>query len=124
MKRLLAMLLGSLAVVLLVFSPGDSAYAAGEEVCACHDVTFILGVERNKIVSDFLKSEEFKNLKKSMEQSGTVWSGADAIEIVRYNINGFTIVGTRFVDQKGIEHIAGYSITEKGFSYQGITPEM
>ena len=45
----------------------------------------IFGAEKNKIVSNLLKSDEFKNAKKELKEEGYKWKGVSDIEVV-YNI--------------------------------------
>lgn len=111
MKRLLAMLLGSLAVVLLVFSPGDSAYATEPSEgghCGCV-VSPVNGAERNKIVADLLKNEQYKSFKAELEQAGYIFKGAENVEvIIIHTVYGNLLsAGAFFKNEEGTELVIG-----------------
>ena len=64
MKKVLSLLFTSLLVFLMFVGPGNVALAhEGDGGCGC-ETREITGAEKNKIVSNLLKSDEFKNAKK------------------------------------------------------------
>jgi len=66
-------------------TPGNVALAhEGEEGCGC-ETREITGAEKNKIVSDLLKSDELKNARKGLMEVGFKWNGVGAIEVI-YNL--------------------------------------
>lgn len=79
MKRSISFIFGSLALFLMFFAPSDFVQAE-ETDCNCPG-TVITGAERNKLVADLLKSDEFKSVKKDLMKEGYKWQGADAIEL-------------------------------------------
>ncbi|NRD79627.1 hypothetical protein HPT25_19890 [Bacillus sp. BRMEA1] len=111
MKRLMAMLLGGV-IALMVFAAGGNPVQAADvsssssqpvttkSDCGCN-VTILTGAERNKIVSNLLKSESFKQVKKEYKKQGYTWNGAHDIQVVRNNDNHAILVGVPFTDPKG-----------------------
>lgn len=79
MKRRLSVIIGSLALFLMFFAPSGFAQA-DETECECPG-TVITGAERNQLVADLLKSDEFKTVKKDLMKDGYKWKGAGAIEV-------------------------------------------
>ncbi len=126
MKRLFVMLLGSFAVLLLVFSPGNSAYAAeisdGDSHCGC-EVTYFSGEERNKMVAGLLKTEKFKSEKILLEQNGYIWMGADAVQVIQNHTYSMTLVGVPFVNEAGDFQVLGFWING-GYTFLGISSEL
>ncbi|WP_342431376.1 hypothetical protein [Neobacillus sp. FSL H8-0543] len=85
MKKILSLLCGSLIVLLMFAAPGNVALAhEGDGGCGC-ETEEITGAEKNKIVSDLLKSDELKNAKKGLMEVGFKWNGVGNVEVV-YNI--------------------------------------
>lgn len=85
MKKVLILLCTSLIVFLMFVGPGNVAMAhEGDGGCGCVTKE-IFGAEKNKIVSNLLKSDEFKNAKKELKEEGYKWKGVSDIEVV-YNI--------------------------------------
>jgi hypothetical protein len=118
MRKLISLLSGSLIILGLMFvSPGNAVFAAEEE-CECHDVTFIFGAEKNKVVSDILKSDEFKNAKKDWKNNGYSLNGVDDVEVIKHNIYGFIMVGFPVTNKDGVLEMAAF-INGK---YLGIGP--
>ncbi|MDN3016262.1 hypothetical protein PH210_08625 [Paenibacillus sp. BSR1-1] len=97
MKKLLPLLFGGLIALTLFVSTGNTAKAAE---CGCA-VTPILGAERNKLVADLINSEEFKNIKKELQKEELSWSGADTIEVIKFNISGEILIAVPFLDANG-----------------------
>jgi hypothetical protein len=102
MKKYLSLLCGGLIVLFMLATPGNPVKAAEE--CGCN-VTPIVGHERNVIVSNLLKSDEFKDLKKDLKKEGYKWNGAHDIEVVKNNDYGIILVGVPFTDDDGIEEV-------------------
>lgn len=129
MKGFLSLLLGSMIAVFVLFTPGNAAYAAdavGPETnhCGC-EVTYLTGAERNKIVSNLLKSDEFKSLKKDLIQDGYKWKGAGAIEVIQnHTYGGIILVGVPFIDNAGTEWFFVHLYEEGTFTYLGYTQDL
>jgi hypothetical protein len=107
MKKYLSLLFTGLIVLSMYVTPGTTVKAAETNVviaatgdCSCHDVTPILGAERNKMVSDLLKSEAFKNLKMELKEEGYTWYGAQGIEVIKINVNGMILIGVPFTNDQ------------------------
>ncbi|KKK38759.1 hypothetical protein WQ57_07165 [Mesobacillus campisalis] len=103
MKRSLAVLCGSLLVLLLFLAPG-SAVLAAEEPCECESLKPLQGAERNKIVAGLISGDVFKNVRAELLSQGFKWSGAGAIEVIKTEMPGFgpvTMVGAAFVNPDG-----------------------
>lgn len=111
MKKILTSFCAAIVVLLMFVSPGHKAEAASNKVtlnndCGC-DVTYILGAEKNKIVSDLIKNEPFKLVKMSLFQDGYTWNGVSGIEVVRPNNDSDSIgITVPFTDENGIEQVA------------------
>jgi hypothetical protein len=102
MKKIITLLCTSLIVLLMFVGPGNVAFAHEEEEhdCGCI-VEPIYGAEKNKIVSNLLKSEEFKNVKKDNMRNGLNLKGVKGIEVI-YNItHEVMMVGVPFVKADG-----------------------
>lgn len=119
MKKLLPLLFGSFIALLIFVAPGNPVKAAeGDQPaqpvvaqdgdCACHDVTPILGSERNKIVSNLIKSDEFKDVKKQAKEDGFKWNGANSIEVIKFNLTGQIILGVPFTNEEGISEMYAF----------------
>src|SRR4051812_40487285 len=84
MKKVLSLLFTSLLVFLMFVGPGNVALAhEGDSGCGCV-VEEITGAEKNKIVSNLLKSDEFKDARKGLKKIGFKWNGVSEVEVV-YN---------------------------------------
>jgi hypothetical protein len=129
MKKLLPLLFGSFIALLIFVAPGNPVKAAeGDQPaqpvvaqdgdCACHDVTPILGSERNKIVADLISSAEFKAVKKQYTAEGYKWLGAHDIEVIKFNVNGEILTGVPFVNSEGFMEMFVFI----DGSFAGITP--
>lgn len=102
MKKILTLLCTSLIVLLMFAGPGNVAFAhEGEEhECGCV-VEPVYGAEKNKIVSNLLKSEEFKKVKKVNMENGLKWNGVKKVEVI-YNITQeIMMVGVPFMNEDG-----------------------
>lgn len=110
MKRYFSLLVGSLIIMFMLAAPGNTAQAATEdEHCGC-DVTFLDGAERNKVVANLLKSDEFKTLKQELKKDGYTWNGANTIEVIKNNTyGGIILVGVPFVNEEGAVEFFGYT---------------
>ena len=133
MKKFLLLLFGCLIVLLVFATPGqptqaaeklsleemqriNNALSAGVIVapeppadCACHKVTPLLGAEKNKMVAELISSEEFKFVKKEAKDFGYKWSGAHAIQVVKFDATGNILVGVPFVTEKGTQVMFAFS---------------
>ena len=102
MKKIVTLLCTSLIVLLMFVGPGNAALAnEGEEhECSCI-VEPVYGAEKNKIVSNLLKSEEFKKVKKDNMMNGLKWNGVKEVEVI-YNItHDIMMVGVPFINDDG-----------------------
>ncbi|MCM3585247.1 hypothetical protein M3182_05755 [Mesobacillus maritimus] len=105
MKRLVSIVCGCLVLLMMFVVPGN-AVLAEENDCQCPG-TVITGAERNKLVADLLKSDEFKAAKKQlMKEEGYTWAGAGAIEVRDFGeVEGYPaavlVYQVVFVDQDG-----------------------
>lgn len=110
MKKFLSVLCVSMFVFVMFGTHGNPVKAASNSAskavnastseCGCN-VTHILGAERNKIVSDLLKSDEFKELKNELTKEGFSYHGANDIEVVKFNENGFIGAAVPFITEEG-----------------------
>jgi hypothetical protein len=108
MRKLISLLSGCLVIFGLLFvTPGNAVFAA-EEDCECHDVTFIFGAEKNKVVSDILKSNEFKNTKKDWKNNGYSFNGVDDVEVIKFNSDGSIMVGFPVTNKDGVLEMAAF----------------
>lgn len=122
MKRSLSLIFGSLALFLMFFAP--SGFAQAEETeCECPG-TVITGAERNKLVSNLLKSDEFKTVKKDLMKDGHKWQGAGAIEVRDLSdlFPGLIIYQVVFLDETGSLQGAGFTLMDGELVYGGIFP--
>ncbi|MEH7335734.1 hypothetical protein V7161_24215, partial [Neobacillus drentensis] len=110
MKKLLTLLFGGLIALTLFVSTGNTAKAEGifsiqssitDEPCHCEDVVQILGAERNKIVSDILKNEEYKDVKHNLKKQGYKFDGAHVIEVYYNYFYEQMIVGIPVINEMG-----------------------
>jgi len=85
MKKVITLLCTSLIVLLMLVGPGNVAMAHEGEGEGCDCVTKeISGAEKNKIISDLLKSKELKDAKKLLKENGYKWNGVGNVEVI-YN---------------------------------------
>jgi hypothetical protein len=68
--------------------------------CGC-DVSPILGSERNKMVSDLIKTDAFKTVKHDAMAKGYIWQGAGAVQVIKNNKNGVILIGAPFQYKDG-----------------------
>lgn len=112
MKKLLTLLFGALIALSLFVTTGNTAKAAeptsDEENCSCHDVTPILGAEKNIIVARLLSGQDFKVAKSSLNSEGYKFLGVSNIEVYKHNPTGLTIVGVPFNSNDGIPVMATF----------------
>jgi hypothetical protein len=115
MKKIATLLFTSLIVLLMFVGPGNSVQAAQNVVyfgpvpdfvhppdCDCEDLKPLTGPERNKIVSDLLKTDEFKSARKDLMAQGIKWKGANTVEVMK--IDGAPVlVGVPFTKDGNIE---------------------
>jgi hypothetical protein len=134
MKRILACLMGSIVAILLFFLPAGSGAQASEleqspaseqqtsSECGC-DVSYLTGAERNKIVSNLLKTSEFKAKKQEMKKKGYHWNGAGEVEVIQNHTMGdIILVGASFDNEEGIEYMCVYLYQDGTFIYLGDAP--
>jgi hypothetical protein len=95
MRKYLSLLFAGFIFLLMFATPETTVKAAENDDCACHDVSPILGAEKNKIVSDLLKSEEFKQVRKSTKVEYSL-KGVHNIEVVKLNQLNLIMVGVPF----------------------------
>lgn len=106
MKKFLSLLLGSLIVLLVFVTQGNPVEAAKKapapviEDCGC-GVTPILGAERNKIVANLLKNNEFKKVKKQAKEEDYKMHGVNDIDVVKFDFNGSIGVAVPFYSKEG-----------------------
>ncbi|WP_045521705.1 hypothetical protein [Neobacillus niacini] len=84
MKKILTLLCTSLIVFLMFGGPGNVAMAHEGDGCDCVTKE-ITGAEKNKIVSNLLKSDDLKNARKEIKEEGFKWNGIGNVEVI-YNI--------------------------------------
>jgi hypothetical protein len=83
MKKIVTLLLTSLIVFLMFVGPGNVVKADENHEghgCGCV-VEPVLGAEKNKIISNLLKSNEFKVVKKEQQKNGFNLQGVKNIEV-------------------------------------------
>jgi hypothetical protein len=108
MRKLISLLSGCVVILVVLFvTPGNAVFAT-EDDCECHNVTTIFGAEKNKIVSDILKSDEFKNAKKGWKNKGYSFNGVDDVEVVKHNIYGSIMVGFPVTNKNGVLEMAAF----------------
>ena len=108
MKKLFPLLFSIMMALLIFVAPGNQVKAAetnepvvSDEDCSCHNVTPVLGDERNKMVAALISSEAFKTVKMEYTAEGHQWLGASDIEILIYNADGRIFIGVPFNNQEG-----------------------
>ncbi|HJV16527.1 MAG TPA: hypothetical protein VJ546_03940 [Bacillales bacterium] len=118
MRKYLTLLFAGFIFLLMFATPETSVKAAENEDCACHDVTPILGAEKNKIIADLISSEEFKQIKKSTKSDYSL-NGVHDIEVVKLNQLNIIMVGVPFSknDDGNV-----YMFAFMGGHFLGITP--
>jgi hypothetical protein len=121
MKKILSLLCGSLIVLLMFAAPGNPVQAAenliyvgvppeidhSDDNCACHELTPLSGSERNKMVSNLLKTDIFKDAKKDLKNQGYKWNGANEMGVIILE-EGVTLVVAPFTTDKGVVEIHGF----------------
>jgi hypothetical protein len=108
MRKLISLLSGCVVILGVLFvTPGNAVFAADDD-CECHNVLTIFGAEKNKIVSDILKSDEFKNSKKGWRNKGYSFNGVDDVEVVKHNISGSIMVGFPVTNKDGVREMAAF----------------
>lgn len=118
MKKKLITVLGGVIIALSLFVTTGNTVKAEETVitpqteedenCECHNVTPILGAEKNKIVADLLSSQEFKDTKLTLKSDGYSWRGAKNIEVLVHNKYGYIMIGVPFINNEGILEMAAF----------------
>ncbi|MCL6570115.1 MAG: hypothetical protein K6T88_00330 [Bacillus sp. (in: Bacteria)] len=108
MKKILSVLFGSLILLLMFAVPGSPVQAEENDECGCVTEE-ISGAEKNKMVSNLLKSDEFKNMKKEQMQSLYKWKGVSEIEVIRnITFGGVIIITIPISTIDGTEMVAGF----------------
>ncbi|MFF2445729.1 hypothetical protein ACFVSW_01415 [Neobacillus sp. NPDC058068] len=127
MKKFLTVLCGGLIALTLFVTTGNTAKAAEptdppavteSDDCGCHDATQLFGAERNKIVSNVISSDAYKNVKKDLKNKGYKSHGANEIEVMKHNVYGVIIVGVPFTNSKGNIEMAVFIDGE----FMGVSP--
>lgn len=110
MKKLIPLVLGGLLSFGIYVAPGNTVKAAelshptstvtglmasSNGDCGC-DVSPILGAERNKMVSNLIKTDAFKTVKHDAMAQGYIWQGAGAVQVIKNNKNGVVLIGVPF----------------------------
>jgi hypothetical protein len=95
-KRLAVLLLLT-AIFAMSFAPA-AAFAA--EDCGC-DITQVTGAEKNKIVSNMLKSDAFKAKKQELQQQGYQLQGVSGAEVERNNDKNAVLIAIPLLDPTG-----------------------
>jgi hypothetical protein len=105
-KNFISLFCGCLIVLIMFVFPSNGVQAhEGEEGCSCNDFTLLLGAEKNKNVSDLLKSEGFKTKKKELQEEGYKWHGVNDAEVAKHNLLNIIIVAVPFTNVDGIEEM-------------------
>ncbi|MGJ7921919.1 hypothetical protein [Neobacillus sp. LXY-4] len=129
MKGYLSLLFGSMIVVLMLVLPGNAAQAAepvaetgdSTDHCGC-DVSYIVGAEKNKLVSNLLKSDEFKVVKAQQKNNGYEWNGIDGTEVIQnHTKGGIILIGVPFIND-GVKEMAAFLLMNDLFIYLGNSP--
>jgi hypothetical protein len=108
MKKILSVLFGSLILLLMFAVPGNPVQAAENDDCGCVTEE-ISGAEKNKIVSNLLKSDEFKDMKKEQMQNLYKWKGVSEIEVIRnITYGGIIIITIPILTIDGTNMVAGF----------------
>jgi len=106
LKKLLTILCGIIIGLSLFVSTGNTAKAEVPDECGCI-VSPVLGAEKNKIVANLLSSQEFKNVKHTLQSNRYTFRGAKNIEVVINHSKGeITMVAVPFYDQNGFLEMA------------------
>jgi hypothetical protein len=119
MKKLLSFLCTSLIVLTLFAVPVNPVEASetdipnGEgteatEPCICEFVKEVTGVERNKIVANLLKSDDFKDASKVWKVEGYKWNGAKDIQVIKHDFLPVVIIGVPVIRADGKIMMAGF----------------
>ncbi|OLS36162.1 hypothetical protein [Bacillus sp. MRMR6] len=112
MKKIFTLLFSSLVVLLIFGSVGNPVKASeipeGEENCICHDVTFITGAEKNKIVANLLKTDALKDVRKEQKAEGIKWNGVNDVQVLKHNVYPVTIVGIPVTFEDGTALMATF----------------
>ncbi|MBM4760927.1 hypothetical protein [Bacillus sp. B15-48] len=122
MKRFGLWLCGSLLLFAFVFSTGISEVQAADD-CECPG-TVIIGAERNQLVAELLKNDDFKAIKKELEAKNYQWNGAGAIEVRDLDelipgVIGYKVV---FADESGFEVGAAIFNVKGTIAFAGVSP--
>jgi hypothetical protein len=120
-RKLLGLLCGGVMAFSLFAAPGNPVKAAetDEEYCPCHDVTPILGAEKNKLISDLISSQDFKNVKNANIKVESIWSGVNNTEVFYQNYFRVMIIGIPVTSPDGTAMMATF-IDGK---FMGIAPK-
>lgn len=82
MRKFLSVLFISMLVLLMIVGPGNKAFAHEGDDCGCP--TPLDGSEKNKIVANFLASDEFKSKKMELLDNGYKWQGIKEFEVTDF----------------------------------------
>jgi hypothetical protein len=102
MKKIVTLLFTSFVVLLMFVGPGNVVKADENDEGHCECIVKpVYGAEKNKIVSNHLKSTEFKNVKREHLENGFNFLGAEYIQVL-YNITeDVMMVGVPFIAEDG-----------------------
>ncbi|WP_460348503.1 hypothetical protein [Pseudoneobacillus sp. C159] len=102
MKKLVIILGGFVMAFGLMFvSAGNSVLAHEGDDCGCPNVEMIVGAEKNKMVAELLKSNGFKDFKKSLMENGYSYRGVHDIEVANFIDYGFIAIAVPFINKDG-----------------------
>lgn len=108
MKKIVTVLFTSLIVLLSFANTGKYVQAEENHPCECQTEE-ITGAEKNIIVSNLLKSNQFKSAKNYILNNGLLWDGVHSVEVIR-NITwgGVIIISIPVFTEDGTEMTAGF----------------
>lgn len=132
MKKYLSLLIGGFIFLFMFAVPGitvkadvlgpnailmQASITKGSTDCGCG--TPILGAEKNKMIADVLKSDEFKNIKKQAMKDGFLWRGVDGTSVSDLSELGVNAIGVvfPFYDQNGT--LYGFGFLNGHFAFAG-----
>jgi hypothetical protein len=118
MKKIFTLLCTSLIVLFMFAGPGNPVQAAQNVEylgpvpdfehppgCGCENLKPLTGSERNKIVSDLLKTDVFKDARKDLMSQGIKWNGANTVEVIKVD-GAPVLVGIPFTKDGNIKFYA------------------
>jgi hypothetical protein len=108
MKKIITVFFSSLIVLLMFAIPGNPVQAEEIHPCECKTEE-ITGAEKNIIVSNLLKSNQFKSAKNYILNNGLLWDGVHSVEVIRnITYGGIIIISIPVFMVDGTEMTAGF----------------